>query len=293
MHDFLGLLLMGASAATNSILFIGNSFTFAGGSTAQTYLASSVTDLNHEPIGGIPALFKSFATQLNLKYDVYLETHPGVGLDWHLAYKRDVIEQKTWNNVVMQGYSTLDENRPGNPAVLVDSARQMAALLRSKNPEIKLRLMATWPRADQVYDAKGAWFGKSIETMASDVRGGYNMAAAAIGNVNTAILPVGESWLRAIHAGLAVANPYRRNVGGRMNLWSSDHYHASVYGSYLESLVIFGGVTGLDPRLLGRNERSGIDFGLSHKQIADLEQVAFEQLTAEGLVTAQPAVKPP
>ncbi|HEY6619273.1 MAG TPA: hypothetical protein VIY68_07000 [Steroidobacteraceae bacterium] len=40
------------------------------------------TDLNDEGQGGVPALFKSFTSQAGLSYDVYLETHPGVGIDW-------------------------------------------------------------------------------------------------------------------------------------------------------------------------------------------------------------------
>ena len=47
-------------AASRSILFIGNSFIFGSGSAVRFYRANSVTDLNNEGIGGVPALFKSF-----------------------------------------------------------------------------------------------------------------------------------------------------------------------------------------------------------------------------------------
>lgn len=49
-----------------SILFVGNSFTFSAGSAAMFYRAETVTDLNNEGIGGVPALFKSFADQAGL-----------------------------------------------------------------------------------------------------------------------------------------------------------------------------------------------------------------------------------
>ena len=40
-----------------SILFVGNSFTFGAGSAVKFYRAETVTDLNSEGIGGVPALF--------------------------------------------------------------------------------------------------------------------------------------------------------------------------------------------------------------------------------------------
>src|SRR5690349_21786317 len=73
--------------SSGSILFIGNSFTYGEGSPARFYRADTVTDLNKEGIGGVPALFKSFTQQAGLTYDVFLETRPGVGLDYHLANK--------------------------------------------------------------------------------------------------------------------------------------------------------------------------------------------------------------
>ena len=50
-------------AAGTSVLFIGNSFMFGSGSAVRFYRADTVTDLNNEGIGGVPALFKSFTQQ--------------------------------------------------------------------------------------------------------------------------------------------------------------------------------------------------------------------------------------
>ena len=66
----------GAAAGT-SVLFIGNSFLFGSGSAVRFYRADTVTDLNNEGIGGVPALFKSFTQQAGLDYDVSLETRGG------------------------------------------------------------------------------------------------------------------------------------------------------------------------------------------------------------------------
>src|SRR5258705_11455902 len=124
----LSLAVTGATvtAAGTSILFIGNSFTFGSGSAVRFYRADTVTDLNNEGIGGVPALFKSFTQQAGLDYDVSLETRGGVGLDFHLANKLGVINAHGWDTVVMHGYSTLDAEKPRDPAKLIATSTQMA-----------------------------------------------------------------------------------------------------------------------------------------------------------------------
>lgn len=282
---------LAAPAAAGSILFIGNSFTYAQGSPAHFWRADTVTDLNGQGIGGLPALFKAFTTEAGLAYDVYLETEPGVGLDWHLEHKSGVIGQRSWDKVVMHGYSTLDAKKPGDPAKLVDTARRMAELLRTRNPAVEIRLMATWPRADQTYTATGAWYGKPLDAMAHDVRAGYDQAAAAVPGLKP-VVPVGDAWMRAIRAGVADANPYDGVEAGKVDLWTWDHYHASAFGYYLEALVVFGSVTGLDPRSLGDNECAAYELGLSRPQAHELQRVAYDQLAAEGGAKLAPLATP-
>ncbi len=139
--------------------------------------------------------------------------------------------------------------------------------------------MATWSRADQTYPANGAWSGKPIEAMARDVRAAYDKAAAGAPGVK-AVIPVGEAWTRAMQTGVADPNPYDGIEAGKLNLWTYDHYHASTYGYYLEALVIFGSLTGRDPRSLGENECSAFELGLSRSQVKALQQIAFDQLGA-------------
>ncbi len=276
----------GAGAGT-SVLFIGNSFLFGFGSPVRFYRANTVTDLNDEGIGGVPALFKSFTQQAGLDYDVALETRGGVGLDFHLANKLGVIEGHTWDKVVMHGYSTLDAGNPRDPAKLIATTKQMVDILRRHNPKVELYLMATWSRADETYPAKGAWAGQPIEAMAGDVRAAYDKAAATAA-VKT-VIPVGEAWTRAFQTGVADPNPYDGIEAGKLNLWAYDHYHASTYGYYLEALVIFGSVTGRDPRSLGQTECSAFELGLSRAEARALQQVAFDQLARSSAVTPSPA----
>ncbi len=283
----LGLLLMTGNALAGSILFIGNSFTYGWGSAVRFYRADTVTDLNSQGIGGVPALFKSFTAQAGLNYKVFLETQPGSGLDWHIENKLGAIGQRPWDMVVMHGYSTLDPKSPGDATVLTSTTRQLAEFLRERNPAVELRLTATWARADQTYDTKGAWFGKTLDVMTRDIRAGYDQAAAGTPGIK-GVVPVGEAWLRAIQTGVADANPYDGIDAGKINLWSYDNYHASNYGYYLEALVLFGSITGRDPRSLGANECSGFELGLSPAQVDALQKVAFDQLAVSVGVKPSP-----
>jgi hypothetical protein len=170
----------------------------------------------------------------------------------------------------------------------------MADYLRGKNPKVEIFLISTWPRADQVYPEKGAWQGQGVEAMSRDVRAAYDQAAKGAG-IKT-VIPVGESWLRAMQTGVADPNPYDGIEAGKLNLWTYDAYHGSTHGYYLQALVIFGALTGKDPRSLGDNECSAFELGMSRTEVKSLQQVAFDQLgaavTASPKVSAKPAPAP-
>ncbi len=276
-------------AAGQSVLFVGNSFTFGSGSAVRFYRSDTVADLNNEGIGGVPALFKSFTQQAGLDYDVALETRGGVGIDFHLENKLGVIGRRGWDKVVAHGYSTLDQEKPRDPAKLIATSKQLADFLKARNPGVELYLTATWSRADETYPAKGAWAGQPIEAMGKDVRAAYDKAAAGAG---AKVIPVGDAWNRAIQTGVADPNPYDGIDAGKINLWTFDNYHASVHGYYLEALMVFGSVTGRDPRSLGENECSAYELGISTADTKRLQQIAFDQLAATGPITPNPRVLP-
>jgi len=242
---FVLLLLAAHAQAATRILFVGNSFTYAAGSAAMTFRPQLVRDLNGENASGVPALFKALTDQLGLDYEVSLETSPGKGLDWHWHERRALLDH-AWDEVVLQGYSTLDADKPGDAAKLTRYADAIARLLRARNPEVELSLMATWSRADQTYRPGGHWHGQPIAAMARDVQRGYEQAAAVV--KPRRVIPVGRAWIRAIESGVARANPDEPAARG-LNLWADDAYHASAYGSYLEALTLVGALTGCDPRL--------------------------------------------
>lgn len=268
----------GAALAAESVLFVGNSFTYGANSPVWKYRGDSVTDLNGTGVGGVPALFKLFTTEAKLDYTVSLETVGGQGLDFHLKQKAPLLD-KAWDHVVMHGLSTLDAAKPGDPALLISSTAEMAEMLHARNPKVDILLTATWSRADQTYPATGHWHGQPIEAMGRDLRKAYDAAAAGSKYVR-GVVPVGDAWNRAFAVGFADPNPYDGIAAGQVDLWTWDNYHASTYGYYLEALMVFGRLTGLDPLSLGARETAGIELGLSAPQIASLQQIAHDELAA-------------
>ena len=124
--SFALLLAAARTAAAERVLFIGNSFTYGAVSAVRFYRNDTVTDLNDEGVGGVPALFKSFTEQAGLDYDVALETRGGTGLDFHLGKARRSSLRRGWDIVVAHGYSTLDADKPRDPAKLVATANELA-----------------------------------------------------------------------------------------------------------------------------------------------------------------------
>jgi len=270
---------LAAAQPPQSILFVGNSFTFGAMSDVMTYRKESVSDLNGDGIGGVPALFKRFADEAGLHYEVSLETAAGQTLSWHLANKRAAIDRK-WDSVVLQQYSTLDADKPGDATATISAAKAITAVLRARNPAVDISLVATWTRPDLTYPAGKHWSGEPIDKMALDLRRADDRVRA-LDPAIARIVPVGEAFTCAIESGVADPNPYDGTALGRIDLWASDHYHASSYGYYLEALTIFAAVTHRDPRKLGKAEEAAANLGISASIAAKLQSIAYE-LAATG-----------
>jgi hypothetical protein len=267
------------AGAPRTILFIGNSFTQGANSPLRNWRAGSVSDLNNAGYGGVPALFKRFTEQVGVNYQVSLETQGGQTLGFHYDQRRQLFD-RAWNTVVLQEYSTLAPQRAGDATAYLRDTARLAALFRARNPGVAIHLMATWTRADQTYRPGGAWYGRPVTAMADDLRRAADLARAATPGV-ASVLPVGQAWNRAFASGVADPNPYDGIAFGQLDLWSFDQYHASMAGYYLEALVVFGRITGIDPRILGRGETAADELGLSPGQAVALQTVAQEELAAD------------
>ena len=80
------------------------------------------------------------------------------------------------------------------------------------------------------------------------------------------------TWPRAKRAGVADPNPCDAIQPGELDLWAFDQYHASLAGSSLEALVVFGSLTGRD------------------REVKMLQQVAFDGLAAAGAISPAASV---
>ena len=259
---------------SRSILFVGNSFTFGALSNVMTYRKDSVADLNGDGIGGVPAVFKRLSEEAGLHYRVSLETAAGQTLSWHLANKRAAID-RPWDDVVLQEYSTLDPDKPGDVTKTVAAARELTQLLRSRNPKVDISLVATWTRPDLTFPPGKHWSGQPVQQMALDIRGADDRARDLLPAI-ARVIPVGQAFNCAIARGIADPDPYDGVTAGQIDLWATDNYHASTYGYYLEALTIFAAVTHNDPRKLGRNEKAARELGIQPLIARELREVAFE-----------------
>jgi hypothetical protein len=286
------LCLWSVHASARTILFIGNSFTYGAHSAAHHFRSDTVRDLNPpnaqgQTVGGVPAIFKAFTVEAGLEnYDVSIETVGGKGFDYHLAERRALID-KPWDVVVGHGFSLLDQARPGDPKLLVSSAKQMSDLLSARNPAVKFYLLSTWSRADMVYTEGKPWSGKPITQMGKDIAAAYDMAAKGAPRI-AGVIPLGVAWNTAMETGLADDNPYDDLGARKINLWAYDHYHASVFGYYLEALLDFGQVTGRDPQSLEKVDHVAEDLGISPVQMRALQKLAHDTLVAHGVALSTP-----
>jgi len=268
-----------AAQEDHRILFIGNSFTQGANSAVLRYRPDSVDDLNGEGVGGIPALFAKFAEQADLDWEVSHELQGGTTLGFHLRERRKLIDH-AWDVVVMQEYSVLNPENPGNATDTGRDASALAKMFETANPNARVYLMSTWSRADQTYKPEGHWYGQTVGQMAIDLRGAMDRIDNQAEQID-GVIPVGEAWNRAIAAGIADDNPYDGRDYGKVDLWSYDHYHASAEGSYLEALVVFATITGFDVREFGANERAAHELGIEPKVAAGLQSLAMEQVELE------------
>jgi hypothetical protein len=321
--------------ARKLVLFVGNSYTFGRVDPVMSYNTANVTDLNVDmndpgtnadephPWGGIPGVFKKLTDQASLEYDVtisarnaaslrghYLNTNPA---GWDL---RSNISSQRFDVVMLQDLS--DEPLPagrGSNANLAsfntyvdkiehwvhDGSAEPPSVPANPNarPEAEVYLYATWARPDMIgpngTNADGLFYSaaEGLEAMTADLHNAYFSRAVANGHIED-VAPVGDAFLRAVLDGVAMRDPYVPEIG-KINLWHTDFFHPSKYGSYLSALVHFQTVSGLNPLTLGPNERAAADLGIAPDIAVKLQRVAQKVVfadTAAPVSTATVSVAP-
>lgn len=176
------------------------------------------------------------------------------------------------------------------------------------NAEAQIYLQQTWARpnlinppgtatpnprtGDAIYSSTPApSFFPSLEAMTDEMTAAMiNVAAFAGADGSggiTGIVPSGQAFMRAVASGVATRDMYGPDAAtdGLIDLWFNDGTHASVHGSYLSALTLFGSLTGLDPASLGV-ANFGAEYGILGITAADallLQRVASEQWAAAAI----------
>jgi hypothetical protein len=125
----------------------------------------------------------------------------------------------------------------------------------------------------------------SLGAMTFDLHAAFAAEAAANPGI-AGVIPVGDAFQLAVNQGSVQSSGfYDANgvfipptPGEPLDLWWDDDLHASKYGSYLDALVQYGTITGLDPLLLGANESAAQSLGIASTDAVFLERLAAEDL---------------
>lgn len=174
----------------------------------------------------------------------------------------------------------------------------------------KVFLTETWARPDMVYahlittpdttsptgspivDTSAAGraetlYYPTLAAMTADLHADF-FAKLATNPRFAGVIPVGDAFQFAFDNGLVKTSGfYDANgvfvpdaAGDLMNLWWSDYLHAGKYGSYLDALVQFGTITGVNPMVLGANDQAARDLGISAADAQTLQRIAAFEVGA-------------
>jgi hypothetical protein len=154
----------------------------------------------------------------------------GFTLRKHLEYGEAAtrIRRGHYDEVVLQGHSL---SAVFDPFELDQSVHLFKRMIDRTGA--RTVLYATWPRHPQASFYRAQFEVRSFADMASRVDGAY---ARLAGRFNARVAPVGRAFARALHE------------APHLELYRSDGSHPSPAGSFLAASVLYGTLTGQDPR---------------------------------------------
>jgi len=197
-----------------SVLFIGNSFTFA-----------DFGKLAH-PAGGVPELFARIAREDGHTPQVQMVATPNATFRDHFENKHGeitAIDSRQWDYVVLQAHSLEPTAAAEHPGDFLEYGQKLAAVIKQNDAATKIVLYLTWPypKGSAIFPGKFADQAGQL----SQVEAGYKTLAQDISA--TAIAPVGEAFMTA------------QNGPGQWDLYAPAlNHHANDTGYTLAALVI-------------------------------------------------------
>lgn len=261
-----------ASLSAQNVLFVGNSFTFV----PRSLSVGEAVELNGGAAGGVPSLFQALAVAGGKSPVVTMEAVGGKHLSFHYETKRELID-KPWDIVVFQDYSTgplIENGKRESYESFRTNLEKLRDLVRAQNPDVKIYVYETWGRPDRVMKGNIP----SVESMHEELHQAYADAVKDFGLAGR--VPVGCSFMAAVHEGVA-DNPATADVvEGPVKIWGGDNYHQSGIGAYLSALTFYGRIYDADPRELPADNVAAEHVKLDAETSKKLQAIAWEQLEA-------------
>ncbi len=213
----IGVLVAGAplegratDRATRRVLFVGNSY------TRFNDLPGMVEELSRSTARG-PLL----VTRREARGGFNLRMH------WRNRRLRQLIEARRFDVVVLQDHSLSPIDAPEE---MSEYARRFSRHVSDAGA--RTILFQTWARAPRSRDYRRLAL-EGHDDMLARIDAFY----AALGDeLHVSVAPVGHAWRQAMHA------------LPRLTLHRPDGTHPAVPGSYLAACVLYGTLTGRDPR---------------------------------------------
>ncbi|WP_213807201.1 hypothetical protein [Granulicella sp. dw_53] len=254
------------------------------------------------PWGGIPGIFAEFASEAGLPYDVHIEAISETSLADNYSAASDVITRPSWTAVVLQEAtfqpipSNLSLDSHSDPTAFCKAIDTIEAGVHAAAPAAKVFLYETGAPADMAYSLSteqsafsDAAYLSALGTLTSAYHDAYLSAATRNKNI-AGIAPTGDAWALAWSQGMANPDPYGGSATGFSLTFNYQKgsspvtrdvptdpgfHHPSIYGAYLNALVLFQRITGTDARTLGHSELAAASLGISPDAAANLQSAAW------------------
>lgn len=211
---FLLILILFASAQTNKVLFLGNSYTY---------------------VNNLPELISTMVSSSGEAFSYQMNALGGCTFQQHCSVSPSYIQQGGWDYVVLQEQSQL----PSFPEdqFMQESypyAESLCSMIRDYNPDAKIVFYMTWGRKNG--DQQNCPYYPPLCTyqgMDSLLNLRYMMMAE---DNHAWVSPVGAVW------------HYIRDHYPDLELYQSDESHPSYLGSYVAACCFYTVLTGRNPR---------------------------------------------
>lgn len=191
---------------TKRVLFLGNSFTFFGGSNL------ALLEICHSQGKGLDVA-------INVKGGLTFGQHMG------LVLSREAIAKGGFDAALLQNKSqsaSFYDSDPVKNAYLMDDAKALAEEVRHYSPKCRLILERTWASPKENWRGYG-----SAEAFDGALQRGSEILAPAMG---AELSPIGNAFILAREEGL--------------DIYWTDNFHQNITGAYLKAcvnyLVLFG-----------------------------------------------------